>query len=160
MIREMYQLKPLIACTSGRASDMISTYLVVKKYSIEGETNEILRNLFYKIGVENATVLWYGVSLSAIPAFYTLSKLINVIVDKATRKSIPIWKEFYNGLMYGYSLASFYTSVNNFLVFLGLPHTFADVAQIFGGIASALPVSLYGIKVYRNLKAMQSKLCH
>jgi len=61
MTKEMYQPKPIAAYLLGRAADMISTYVNVKKYSPQVELNAELRELFYELGVENSLV---GCSLS------------------------------------------------------------------------------------------------
>jgi hypothetical protein len=77
MTKEVYQPKPIAAYLIGRAADMISTYVNVKKYSPQVELNEELRKLFYEFGIENSLVSWFALTgLLPIPAFYTFSKIL------------------------------------------------------------------------------------
>jgi hypothetical protein len=111
MTKEMYQPKPIAAYLIGRAADMISTYVNVKKYSPQVELNEELRKLFYEFGIENdefgienSLVSWFALTgLLPIPAFYTFSKILEKISHKLARKNIEIWKELYNAYLYGFS---------------------------------------------------------
>jgi hypothetical protein len=101
IIKEMYQPKPIAAYLPGRAADIISTYVNVKKYSPEVELNAEVRKLFYELGVENSIAGWFALSLLPIPAFYTFSKILEKITHKLVRKNVEIWKELYNAHLYG-----------------------------------------------------------
>jgi hypothetical protein len=149
--KEMYQPKPIAAYLLGRAADMISTYVNVKKYSPQVELNAELREIFYELGVENSLFGWFALSASYIPAFYTFSKILEKIAHRLARKNVKIWKELYNAQLYSLSVGSFYVSINNLLFYLNLPHISAEYLQIFGVAIAALSFCFYGMKIYKKL---------
>jgi hypothetical protein len=153
MTKEVYQPKPIAAYLLGRAADMISTYVNVKKYSPKVELNEELRELFYELGVENSILIWFALSALYLPAFYTFSKILEKIAHRLVRKNVKIWKELYNAHLYGFSVGSFYVSINNLLFYLNLPHISAEYLQIFGAAITASPFCFYGMKIYKKLRS-------
>jgi hypothetical protein len=153
MVKETYQPKPIVAYLLGRSADTISTYANVKKYSPEAEINVNLRELFYKLGVENSIVYWFALSLLSIPAFYAFSKIIEKIAHNLLGKNVEIWKELYNAYLYGSSIGSFYASINNLLFSINLPHISAEYAQIFDAAITTLPFCFYLMKMYKKLRS-------
>jgi hypothetical protein len=153
MIKEMYQLKPIMTYLLGRVADTISTYLDVKKYSPEGELNPIVRELFYELGVENSLVYWFALSTLYIPASYINSKILEKIIHKLARKNVKIRRDLYNAHLYIASAASFYASVNNLILYLNLPHISAEDVRIFGAVIVSLPSCFYGMKIYKKLRS-------
>ena len=153
MVMQMYQLKPIAAYLLGRATDTISTYVNVKKYSPEGELNVLVRKLFYELGVESSITGWSALSVLYIPVFYTSSKMLEKLTHKLVRKNVEIWKKLYNAHLYGFSAGSFYASIKNLLFYLNLPHISAKYVQIFGATITALLFCFYGMKIYKKLRS-------
>lgn len=154
MVKEMYQPKPITTYLLGRTADIISTYINVKKYSPEYEVNVIVRELFYRLGIETSLVGWFAfTALGYSFLFYAASKTLEKSAHKPGGTNVKIWKDIYNGLLYGFSAGCFYASVNNLLVYLNLPHISAEYGQIFGAaIVVVLTSYLYIYKKLRSRK--------
>lgn len=164
MIKGVYQIKPTLALCVGRAVDMLSTYLGVKKYSIYIEINPLMREIFKQFGAEGGTIVGYLSSIASIPIIsYLLSKGSEKLARKLIKiegEKLSIWKEIYYPLSYGISLGFFYASLNNSAITFA-PEIISHYNFLFGEngikIGSLLvisPFSFYGYKIYKKLKPL------
>jgi hypothetical protein len=128
MLLEMYQPKPLVAYLIGSAADLMSTYIFLKKFSLEFETNVIAREIIYKLGEEASIIPLYSIALSLVPTLYAISKVL----------SKDSWKEVYNSLLYGITAGRFYASINNLLLYFEIYY----IHETFEKILNSLNIPL------------------
>ena len=119
-IGEMYA-DSVISCVLGKAPDAITTYLNIKKYSIEAEIDPITKTILTLFSPEASGIMFYGISLLAILSFYIVSKGMEKAISLITSDSLLKWKDFYNSLLYGFTISSIAASINNTLLFFEYP---------------------------------------
>jgi hypothetical protein len=128
MVLEMYQPKPIVAYLIGSVLDVMSTYIVVKKFTVESETNVIAREILYRLGEEASIIPFYCIAISYIPTIYAISKVL----------SIDGWKKVYSSFLYGISAGRFYASINNLLLYFDIYY----IPEMFEKILSSINIPL------------------
>ncbi|MDT7858927.1 MAG: hypothetical protein RQ930_02695 [Candidatus Aenigmarchaeota archaeon] len=124
MVLEMYQPKPIVAYLIGSVLDVMSTYIVVKKFTLESETNVIAREILYRLGEEASIIPLYCIAISYIPTIYAISKVL----------SIDEWKKVYSSLLYGISAGRFYASINNLLLYFDIYYILEALEKILNSL--------------------------